>query len=440
MKKIITQICSFIAVSLFFVCHSAVAQVNFDDYFVNATLRLDYTFVGDVSAQHIALDELSTSPRWYGKRQYLDSVPMAGNGQLIARDTETGKVVYRHSFSTLFQEWLSYDEAKMHARAFENVFLMPMPRKAVDVTIELRDNRHRPTAVYTHRVNPSDILIRHIGDKQRTPYVTLQAADDTARCIRIAYVAEGYRQDEMEAFLDKAREANEALFAHEPFRAMRNRFHIVAVLSPSEDSGTSQPKDGQWKNTALGSHFDTFYSNRYLTTLRLKRLHDWLAGIPYEHIIILVNTEHYGGGGILNSYNLAMTRHRLFRPVVVHEFGHSFAGLADEYAYESEAIPMYPADVEPWEANITTKVNFAAKWQDMLTKPQGGKGKPKKVMQAKPIVRDSVPKVGLYEGAGYSLKGVWRPCEDCRMRTNENPEFCPVCRRAIQRVIDFYTK
>ena len=149
-------------------------------------------------------------------------------------------------------------------------------------------------------------------------------------------------------------------------------------------------------------------------------MHDWLAGTPYEHIIVLVNTEKYGGGGILNSYNLSMTHHKAFRPVVVHEFGHSFAGLADEYAYESEDIDAYPLDVEPWEENITTGVDFSKKWQDMIN--------------------DSISGVGRYEGAGYRLKGVFRPSEDCRMRTNENPTFCPVCQRAIIRVIDFYTQ
>ena len=116
----------------------------------------------------------------------------------------------------------------------------------------------------------------------------------------------------------------------------------------------------------MSSHFDTFYSECYLTTLNLKDLHDQLAGIPYEHIIVLVNTPHYGGGGILNSYNLSMAHHRLTRPVVVHEFGHSFAGLADEYGYANEQIPMYPHDVEPWEPNLTTLVHFDEKWKDML--------------------------------------------------------------------------
>ncbi len=392
---------------------------SFNRYFTDNTLRIDYTFSGNAQRQDIYVDKLNVSPRWYGKRQRLAELPVEGNGQITVRDHRTGLVIYRNSFSTLFQEWLSYDEAKTAKKSFENVFLVPMPRDTVDITIDLRNNRRQIMATMTHTVVPNDILIHHIGERNVTPYVTLQQAADTARCIHIAYVAEGYQESEMQTFIDDAHAAMEALFAHEPFKSLRERFHIVAVKSPSKDSGTSEPGNGIWKQTALGSHFDTFYSDRYLTTLNLKALHDWLAGIPYEHIIVLVNTEKYGGGGILNSYNLSMTHHRMFKPVVVHEFGHSFAGLADEYAYEQEAIPMYPSDIEPWEPNITTQTNFGKKWKDMVGKVEG---------------------VGLYEGAGYSLKGVYRPEQDCRMRTNENPTFCHVCEKAIRQIIDFYTR
>lgn len=391
----------------------------FDDYFTDQTLRLDYTFSGNAARQDIYVDKLNVSPRWYGKRKRLAELPVEGNGQITVRDHRTGLAIYRNSFSTLFQEWLSYDEAKTEKKSFENVFLVPMPKDTVDITIDLRNNRRKIMTTLTHTVVPTDILIHHIGERNRTPYLTLQQAADTTRCIHIAYVAEGYQEQEMQTFVDDAKTAMEALFAHEPFKSMRNRFNIVAVMSPSKDSGTSEPGKGEWRQTALGSHFNTFYSDRYLTTLNLKALHDWLAGIPYEHIIVLVNTEKYGGGGILNSYNLSMAHHRMFKPVVVHEFGHSFAGLADEYAYEQEAIPMYPADVEPWEPNITTQVNFGAKWKDMVGKIDG---------------------VGLFEGAGYSLKGVYRPENDCRMRTNENPTFCHVCEKAIRDIVDFYTK
>ncbi len=348
-------------------------EPDFDSWFVNKTLRLDYNFSGNAREQHIAVDELKQLPEWHGKRHRLAELPVQGNGQITVMDHATGKVIYRNSFSTLFQEWLSYPEAQATT--------------TVDIRVDLRNNRLEVMATLTHMVAPTDILIRHLGERGVTPYETLSKAADTSNCIHVAFVAEGYTKDEMNIFLKDARAAEDAIFSYEPFKSLKDRFNIVAVESVSEESGTSEPGNGIWRRTALGSHFDTFYSDRYLTTLNLKDLHDCLAGVPYEHIIVLVNTEKYGGGGILNSYNLSMTHHKLFRPVVAHEFGHSFAGLADEYAYEAEAIPMYPHDVEPWEKNITTKVNFKGKWEDLIGKD---------------------PEAGFYEGAGYSLKGVWR--------------------------------
>lgn len=401
------------------ICMWTTAQAqSFDQYFTDRTLRLDYIFEGNVNEQHIAINQLNVSNRWYGKRQRLAELPIQGNGQTTVRDHKSHLAIYRNSFSTLFQEWLTYPEAQGAAQAFENIFLIPMPKDTVDITIELRDNRQKISASYTHMIVPSDIMIRHIGTKP-IEYTTLQQASDTTKCIHIAFVAEGYTKDEMSTYINDAHIATEAIFTHEPFKSMRNKFNVVAVKSASLESGTSSPASGVWKNTVLGSHFDTFYSSRYLTTLNLKNLHNILAGIPYEHIIILVNTNQYGGGGIFNSYNLAMSHHLKFRPVVVHEFGHSFAGLADEYAYEFEQIPMYPHDVEPWEQNITTKVDFHDKWENLIGKDHNA---------------------GFYEGAGYCLKNVFRAYPDCRMRTNENPEFCAACRQAITKLINFYTE
>lgn len=396
----------------------ATAQ-DFDRYFQDKTLRIDYIFSGDRNTQHLALDELMVEPRWYGKRRRLAEVPVEGNGQITVRDHRTGRVIYRNSFSTLFQEWQQEPEALHTTKAFENVFLVPMPRDTADVTVDLRDNRRQVCARFTHQVVPTDILIRPIGQHGVTPYELLQQAADTANCIHLAYLAEGYRGEEMGAFIADARAAMEALFEHEPFKSSRSRFNIVAVKSPSAESGASNPGKGIWKNTALHSHWYTNYSERYLTTSHLKDMHDLLAGTPYEHILVLVNSDGYGGGGILNSYILSTTRNAWAKPVVVHEFGHSFAGLADEYAYDAESVDLYPLDVEPWEKNITTRVDFRDKWENLLGKDKAA---------------------GFYEGAGYKLKGVYRAYEDCRMRTNETPEFCPACRQALQALIDFYTR
>ena len=411
------------------VAKAATAQV-FDDYFEDKTLRIDYIFSGNSSSQAISLDQLNQSPRWYGKRSNLSEVPVEGNGAIIVREHSKENIIYKNSFSTLFQEWQTTDEAKTTIKAFENVFLVPMPKDTVDITVELRNNRREVVASMTHVVNPKDILIRYIGE-HKTPYETMLQAADTTRCINIAFVAEGYTREEMPIYIEDVKKSIDALFSHEPFKSRKEVFNIIAVEPASEDSGTSVPRKGIWKRTALGSHFDTFYTERYLTTLHLKRLHDVLAGLPYEHIIVLVNTEVYGGGGILNSYNLSAAHHAKTLPVVVHEFGHSFAGLADEYAYDNEPIPMYPADIEPWEPNITTLKDFHGKWEQMISK---------KTPVPTPADKKYADAVGVYEGAGYSLNGVYRPMQDCRMRTNENPTFCPVCQKAINNLIDFYVK
>ena len=395
---------------------SPVGAQDFEDYFEDRTLRIDYTFAGDSARQDIYVDELSAIPHWYGKTKRLAEVPLKGNGQVIVRDAQSDSIIYRHSFSTLFQEWLAEDEAKHTRRSFENVFLVPYPKQPVTVTVELYDYHQNINATLTHTVDPQDILIRHIGERNVTPYVTLHSGA-APHPIRIAFVAEGYQGEELTTYLEDCRKAVRALFSHEPFKSLQDRFNIIALLSTSEESGVSVPRQGIWKRTALGSHFDTFYTERYLTTLHLKRLHDLLAGTPYEHIIILTNTTTYGGGGIYNSYNLAAAHGPMYEPVVVHEFGHSFGGLGDEYPY-GDSDPMYFADTEPWEPNLTTKHDFTGKWEN--------------------LIREG--KAGMVEGGGYLSHGVWRGQEDCRMRTNEYPTFCPVCQQALTRLIKFYTE
>lgn len=409
------------------------AAQDFSQYFTDRTLRVDYFFTGNADRQEIWVDELSALPGWSGRKHNLDRLPLGGYGQITMRDAESGTVIYRTSFSTLFQEWLETDEARNVQKGFENTFLLPYPKRPVEVEVTLLDKRLQPEASLKHTVDPADILIHPKGFDGVTPHKYLLQSGSTDRCIDVAILAEGYTEAEMDTFYRDAAIACESLFAHEPFRSLKDRFNIVAVASPSQDSGVSIPRLHRWKRTAFSSHFSTFYSDRYLTTSRVKSIHDALAGIPYEHIIILANTDQYGGGGIYNSYVLSSTRHAQFLPVVVHEFGHSFAALADEYAYDDEYSPMYPDGIEPWEQNITTLTDFASKWADLV--PAG-------TPVPTPPVRNAAgrfSKVGLFEGAGYRSHGVYRPCTDCRMRTNTAPEFCPVCRRAIERLVRYYT-
>jgi len=425
MKKHILFLLCLIAVS------STRAQV-FADHFADKTLRVDYIFNGNASGQAICLDGLSALPTWAGRKHHLAELPLQGNGQIVMRNAASGKTIYTTSFSSLFQEWLETDEARNVTKGFENTFLLPYPLQPVEIEITLLDPRRNVRASMKHIVHPNDVLIEQKGNSHITPHKYLLHNDSPEKCINVAILAEGYTLQEMQTFYEDADIACKSIFDHEPFKSMKKRFNVVAVASPSTDSGVSVPRLNEWKHTAFGSHFSTFYSDRYLTTSRVKAIHDALAGIPYEHIIILANTEEYGGGGIYNSYTLTTAHHPMFRPVVVHEFGHSFGGLADEYFYDNDVMTdTYPLDIEPWEQNISTQVDFAAKWKDMLSENTP--------VPTSAEVSENYP-TGVYEGGGYSAKGIFRPAENCRMRTNEYPAFCPVCQRALRRIIEFYTE
>lgn len=413
----------------------AVNDINdFDRWFTDATLRTDYVFTGTAKTQIIALDELRSSEGWYGRRVNLDDVPVRGNGQITMTDSETGKTIYRMSFSTLFQEWQTSEEATKVTKAFENVFQLPMPRHDADIKVTLYDTHDRISSEFTHHVKVDDILIRPIATSEVADHRSLWHGGDSKEAIDVVILAEGYTKEERETFYKDAQVACDELLKYAPFCNYRDRFNITAVALESKESGVSIPHKNVWRNTALASSFDTFYSERYLTTLRLKEMNNALAGIPYEHIVILANTENYGGGGVYNSYTLTAAHHRMFKPVTVHEFGHSFAGLADEYFYDDQYEEFYFPDVEPWEQNITTLKDFGSKWADMLPKntpiPTSAEG----------LDENDMEHIGVYEGGGYQSKGVYRPYVDCRMRTNEVPEYCKVCERAVSRMIEFYTK
>jgi hypothetical protein len=417
---------------LFFVATDINAQL-FTEYFTNKTLRIDYIFTGNASQQAVYLDELSQLPSWAGRSAHLSEVPLEGNGQLVMKDLKTKKCIYKVSFSSLFQEWLATDEAKKTSRAFENTFLLPYPLRAAEIEITLYNAKRKVATGMKHIVHPDDMLIGVKGTSHLTPHKYLVRNGHEQKCIDIAILAEGYTEKEMNIFYQDAGIACESLFSHEPFKASKKKFNIVAVASPSADSGVSIPKIKQWNHTAFDSHFSTFYSDRYLMTNRVKAIHNALAGIPYEYIIVLANTEKYGGGGIYNTFTLTAAHHPEFCSVIVHEFGHSFAGLADEYCYDDDdaSSRLYPQETEPWEQNITTRVNFASKWKDML---------PENTPVPTPVNLKNKYPTGIYEGGGYRAKGVYRPSFDCRMKTNEYPSFCSVCQRSMEKIIRFYTE
>lgn len=467
----------YILLPLLLISMSLGAQ-SFDDYFVDATMRLDYVFAGDANRQEIYLEHVMRQDRWAGRKSRLAEKFLNGNGQLVVRDHKSGDTIYVWTFSTLFQEWLQYDEAKRVKRAFESSYNIPYPRDVVDITITLTDNRQKVTTSMTHTIDPKDMLIKHLSDngipyhyiwkgksqkslqnqKQDsaskrnyipTPYDPLKDVDITG-CVDLAILAEGYTQAEMGKFYSDCERAVEALFAWEPFRSLKDKFNVVAVAAPSLQSGPTVPHQGIYVNTAVGCHYDTFYSDRYLTSQDMHRVYDLLSGVPFEHIMVLVNTDTYGGGGIYNQVTFATSDHPTFAQVFVHEFGHSYGGLGDEYAYDDMDSEWYPKDVEPWEPNLTTLHDFASKWQDLMPKkqpvptpldPNVPNFRTMDHNDAKQVARLNActQVVGVFEGAGYQSKGCYRPAQECRMKINEVRDFCPVCSRAIRQITEFYT-
>ncbi len=409
---------------------SASAQ-DFKQYFADSTLRLDYILAGTQTETKVTPEEAHLMPVWAGRRHHLDSLALQGNARLWVRDEATGRLIYCTSFNTLYQEWRLTDEAKGKHSSYQEVVLVPWPQRPVLVTLELSGAHNELIAQQTQRIDPKDILIHKHSAQSKYRQQYLIHSGSAADCIDLAILAEGYTEAELPTFLEDAKAATEAIFSYEPFKSHRQRFNVVAVLTPSEQTGVAVPRLGQWPRTAFGSHFDTFYSERYLTTRRLKTVHDALAGIPYEHIIILANTDVYGGGGFYNSYLLSSTHHKEYLPVIVHEFGHSFGGLADEYFYEQDTMSdTYSSAIEPWEQNVTNLKAFeGTKWSALI---------PKKTPRPTPATQAKKYPVGLYEGAAYSSKGMYRASYDCRMRTNRTKDFCPACHLALDKLLRYY--
>ncbi|MCQ2182799.1 MAG: IgA Peptidase M64 [Bacteroidales bacterium] len=390
---------------------------NYDDYFTHERLRLDFVLAGNYSEQYAFLKEMYKEKSWSGNPNSL--IDTFGYGQYFFEAFVGDTLVFSHGFSALFEEWTTTEQAQNVSMAMNQTVWMPFPKQTVDIVLY---KRPRETGAFEKmlefELDPTD---RHIAPSADNGYrvSSLQYKGDPAHKVDIAICGEAYAADQQNKFRIDAMKLMDYFWTMEPYASRRNDFNVWLVESVSEKRQVDIPQEGIWNHTVLESMFDTFYIDRYLTVVDHSRIADVLSGTDFDTVMIIANEGKYGGGGIYNSYAIGTSDNPRTFPVYIHEFGHSFAGLADEYYESSTAyLDYYPEGVEPWEPNITTQVDFASKWEDMV----GTDG------------------VGLYEGGGYVAKGVWRPVEDCRMKTNEAPGFCPVCQRAINRTIDFYTK
>ncbi len=409
---------------------SAAIPIVFDTFFIPKTLRVDYFLAGDASTEDVFFSGMKQEPYWGGPHKNLTDPFEYGTYRYSAYDSSTNKKIFSRGFSSLFQEWKGTDEAKKMKRAFPMVAVMPFPKHTIRFVIEKRSyqtDQFEP--LFDRFINPSDYFINR-ESIHNIRSSKIKDSGDPDNHVDIAFIAEGYTTLEMDKFRNDAKRFADYFMTVEPYSQNTQQFNFYAIESPSDESGVTIPGKDIFVLTNIHSSFYTFDMDRYLPTFDTKSIYDIAANVPYDAVFVLVNSKQYGGGGFYNHYGQSTVDHNLSLIVSIHEFGHSFAGLADEY-YNSEITysGMYNLKFEPWEPNITTNVNFQSKWKKM-------------VAEDTPIPTPRDPKyagvVGMFEGGGYLSKGIYSPVMDCRMKSNEAPGFCPVCKDAIARMIQFY--
>ncbi|HBC77513.1 MAG TPA: peptidase M64 [Bacteroidales bacterium] len=404
-------------------------QSNYDKYFTDKVLRFDYMLAGNSQKTLVYPVAMKEEPLFGGSHENLTDPFNYGNFKYEVFDAAENRLIYSRGFCTLFQEWQTTAEAKNIERSFYEVATMPFPKNRVRFVLSLRERNGSFSKLYETVIDPGDYYINK--EKHVNAAVTrIYGPGDPRKCVDLAFIAEGYTKDEMGKFRDDVRKMADVLFSENPFNGYSDNINIWAVEAVSSDSGTDIPGERIYNNTVLNSSFYTFGTDRYLTTQDIKSVNDYAALVPHDNIIVLINSTKYGGGGVYNYYSGTTAGHQLSPKVFIHEFGHGFAGLADEY-YSSDVAydEFYPLNVEPWEPNITTMINFDLKWKNLVAKETPMPTSPDDKF------RNST---GLFEGGGYSAKGIFRPEMDCRMKSNGSKGYCTVCREAVRKMIEFY--
>jgi hypothetical protein len=404
-------------------------QSDFERLFEPKTLRIDFSLIGNDKSQSAAIERLREEPIWSGPRKNRLDPFMYGGYCVKVYDKSSGNMIFSRGFNTLFEEWRTTDQAKNETQSWCNTVCVPMPKN--NVIVELLERNRKDGKFYTmlkQEIDPKSIFIDR-SPLDEYPVMKAHYSGSAESKIDLVFLPEGYTLEEMEQFRTDVKRFTEALFSTAPFDKCKSDFNIWAVEVPSKESGTDISGKDVFKNTAFDSGFYTFGIDRYLTTSNMRAIRDAVWNVPCDAVFVLVNSEVYGGGGMYNFYAIGTARNTHTMKVFTHELGHSLAGLADEYFTSSVAYnDFYDLKVEPWEPNITTLVDFESKWKNML---------PKKSPIPTPADKEHKTILGVYEGGGYVAKGIYRPMIDCMMRNNQ--DFCPVCSRAILRMVDYLT-
>lgn len=415
----------------FLVLFSIPAVSQFDKFFLDKSLRLDYSHSGNNKNEYFFFEEFIEEPHWGGSKVNLVDTFEYGNYYVKVFNKSNDSLLYSRGYSSLFREWQTTDEAKEISRSMSESVVIPFPKQPVDIVIYSRDYKGNFKEVCRVSANPDDYFIKK--DRRLIyPTFTAHKSGDPEKKVDIVILPDGYSKDEMGLFIDDCRKFTAELFNYSPYSDNTDKFNIIGVLAPSLESGNDIPADDVWKKTLMSTSFYTFDSERYCMTYDNKSVRDLAANAPYDQIYILVNNEKYGGGAIYNYYNVSVNSNDQAGKIFIHELGHGFAGLGDEYYTSSTSYnEFYKEDVEPWEPNLTTLVDFDSKWKSMLKK---------RTPIPTPDTEKYQNKLGVFEGGGYVAKGVYRPMHDCLMNSFMGEEFCPVCNKAIQDMINFYSE
>lgn len=412
-----------------FFSQQASSQHDFDRFFEKKSLRIDFALSGNAWTQSAALQQMREEPVWSGPVKNLIDPFGYGGYYVNIYDKTTNDLLYTKGFNTLFEEWRTTAQATSGMQSWTNSISIPYPKQPVHFELLARnrkDNQLEP--LMKIEIDPEGIFIDRSPLKKRNVNRIRHQGEPSGK-VDLVFLPEGYTEAEMQKFAADVERFTGLLFETPPFDRCRSDFNVWSVELPSGESGMDISGEGIFKNTALNAGFYTFGIDRYLTTPDMKSIRDAVWNVPCDAVFILVNDGRYGGGGMYNFYAIGTADNKRTSDVFVHEFGHSFAGLADEY-FQSEVAysDFYNLETEPWEPNITTLVNFDAKWKKML---------PDETPVPTPLQAPYTEKLGVFEGGGYVSKGIYRPVDHCMMR--DYAPFCPVCSRTILQMIDYYT-
>ncbi|MEW6652485.1 MAG: M64 family metallopeptidase [Bacteroidota bacterium] len=415
---------------LFVLPITANAQFKFDDYFVDKTLRFDFFHTGDRVSETIAFDKLIEEGIWSGSKKNLIDTLKYGHYMLMVLCAKDKVEIYSRGFSTLYQEWQTTEESKNTIRSMQGSVRFPLPKSKVIVELHRRDMKNVFQKIFEREVDPSSYFI--IKERIK-PFESFKVhySGEPEKKLDIVFIPEGYSKSEMAKFKEDCSRFAGYLFDYSPFTENKSKINIWGVEAPSAESETDIPGKGIWKQTLLNSRFYTFDSERYLMTSDYHLVKDVAANAPYDQVFIIVNTSKYGGGAIYNFYSMTSAYDKRANQIFIHELGHGLAGLGDEYASDNTYQDMYPTNVEPWEPNLTTMVNFESKWKHLV---EDGTPIPT------PSDEKYINKIGVFEGGGYVSKGVFRPTQNSIMNSFSSNEFNLVCREVLEKVINFYAE